>query len=231
MVEVLPFIRGLANDIRGALGDDHPGLIPTVMAAYALTSFLTGGIFVIMSLLKLGNFVRFLLLSASQSSCLSSRFHIFLTLSLQGPSAPSESPSSSSDWGCLSLLRHLRFPSRMWGPQSSRILISVYLRPRSCLLSFSHCLCAPASFKCGCAVSHVLRTSSLCTSSLSPSSSGLRFVHCTFLKPILFQKGGYSTWPRRPILLRSSPAGITGHCLILCVSHQLGGFSFFVFID
>jgi MFS superfamily sulfate permease-like transporter len=58
LVEVLPFVRGLANDIRAALGDDHPGLIPTVMVAYALASLLTGGIFILLGLLKLGNLVR-----------------------------------------------------------------------------------------------------------------------------------------------------------------------------
>ncbi|KAJ7698325.1 hypothetical protein B0H17DRAFT_1328630 [Mycena rosella] len=59
LVEVLPFIRGLATDIRGAIGDDHPGLVPTVMAAYALTSFLIGAVFLILGALKLGNLVPY----------------------------------------------------------------------------------------------------------------------------------------------------------------------------
>ncbi|KAJ7118124.1 hypothetical protein C8R44DRAFT_923357 [Mycena epipterygia] len=58
LVEILPFLQGVASNIRSVLGDDHPGLVPTVMAAYALTSFLTGAAFVILGLLKLGNFVR-----------------------------------------------------------------------------------------------------------------------------------------------------------------------------
>jgi SulP family sulfate permease len=62
LIEILPFLRGMASDIRGVLGDDHPGLIPTVMAAYALTSFLTGAAFLILGLLKIGNLVCFYLL-------------------------------------------------------------------------------------------------------------------------------------------------------------------------
>ncbi|KAF7341302.1 hypothetical protein MVEN_01866400 [Mycena venus] len=59
LIEILPFLRGVANDIRAVLGDSHPGLIPTVMAAYALTSFLTGTAFVILGILKLGNLVAY----------------------------------------------------------------------------------------------------------------------------------------------------------------------------
>jgi SulP family sulfate permease len=58
LIEILPFLRGIGSDIRGALGDSHPGLIPTVMAAYALTSFLTGAAFIVLGLLKLGTLVR-----------------------------------------------------------------------------------------------------------------------------------------------------------------------------
>ncbi|KAF8207343.1 sulfate transporter family-domain-containing protein [Mycena galopus ATCC 62051] len=59
LMEILPFLRGVASDIRGALGDDHPGLIPTVMAAYALTSFLTGCAFFVLGLLRLGTVVAY----------------------------------------------------------------------------------------------------------------------------------------------------------------------------
>jgi hypothetical protein len=57
-IEILPFLRGVATDIRGALGDNHPGLVPTVMAAYALTSVLTRAAFILLGVLKLGNLVR-----------------------------------------------------------------------------------------------------------------------------------------------------------------------------
>jgi SulP family sulfate permease len=57
LMEILPFLRGVASNIRDALGDGHPALIPTVMAAYALTSFLTGLAFIILGLLRLGTVV------------------------------------------------------------------------------------------------------------------------------------------------------------------------------
>ncbi|KAJ7277636.1 hypothetical protein C8J57DRAFT_1713361 [Mycena rebaudengoi] len=59
LIEILPFLRGIGSDIRGALGDSHPGLIPTVMAAYTLTSFLTGAAFIVLGLLKLGTLVAY----------------------------------------------------------------------------------------------------------------------------------------------------------------------------
>jgi len=58
LIEILPFLRGVASDIRDALGADNPALVPTVMAAYALTSFLTGFIFILLGALKLGGLVR-----------------------------------------------------------------------------------------------------------------------------------------------------------------------------
>jgi MFS superfamily sulfate permease-like transporter len=57
LIEILPFLRGIASDIARALGSSHPGLIPTVMAAYALTSLLTGAAFILLGLLKLGTLV------------------------------------------------------------------------------------------------------------------------------------------------------------------------------
>ncbi|KAJ7036917.1 hypothetical protein C8F04DRAFT_457262 [Mycena alexandri] len=59
LIEILPFLRGVAIDIRGALGDDHPGLVPTVMAAYALSSILTGVAFLLLGLLKIGSLVAY----------------------------------------------------------------------------------------------------------------------------------------------------------------------------
>jgi hypothetical protein len=57
LIEILPFLRGVGSDIRNALGSDNPALVPTVLAAYALTSFLTGFVFIVLGLLKLGNLV------------------------------------------------------------------------------------------------------------------------------------------------------------------------------
>ncbi|KAK7464495.1 hypothetical protein VKT23_006664 [Stygiomarasmius scandens] len=59
LIEILPFLRGVASDIRSALGDDNPALVPTVFAAYALTSFLTGAVFVLLGMLRLGKLVAY----------------------------------------------------------------------------------------------------------------------------------------------------------------------------
>ncbi|KAF9467786.1 sulfate transporter family-domain-containing protein [Collybia nuda] len=59
LIEILPFLQGIGNDLRGALGADNPALVPTVMAAYALTSFLTGFVFIVLGVLKLGNVVAY----------------------------------------------------------------------------------------------------------------------------------------------------------------------------
>ncbi|KIJ65769.1 hypothetical protein HYDPIDRAFT_27003 [Hydnomerulius pinastri MD-312] len=58
LIEVLPFLRGIATSIQQTLGDDSPNLLPTVVAAYALTSFLTGAIFVLLGVFRCGRLVR-----------------------------------------------------------------------------------------------------------------------------------------------------------------------------
>ena len=57
LIEVLPFMRDVASDIRDALGDDNPAVVPTVMVAYSLSSFLIGIIFLVLGALGLGRFV------------------------------------------------------------------------------------------------------------------------------------------------------------------------------
>ncbi|KIJ65767.1 hypothetical protein HYDPIDRAFT_87501 [Hydnomerulius pinastri MD-312] len=57
LIEVLPFLRGIATSIQQKLGDDSPNLLPTVVAAYALTSFLTGAIFVLLGVFRCGRLV------------------------------------------------------------------------------------------------------------------------------------------------------------------------------
>ncbi len=42
LIEILPFLRGIGSDIRDVLGPDNPSLVPTVFAAYAMSSFLIG---------------------------------------------------------------------------------------------------------------------------------------------------------------------------------------------
>ncbi|KAJ7849763.1 hypothetical protein B0H13DRAFT_1644882 [Mycena leptocephala] len=57
LIEILPFLRAIATSIRLNLGDDHPGLLPTAMAAYAITSFLTGACFIVLGALRCGRLV------------------------------------------------------------------------------------------------------------------------------------------------------------------------------
>lgn len=98
LIEVLPFLRGAANDIRAVLGDDHPGLIPTVMAVYALTSFLTGAAFVVLGVLKLGNLVLAPPILRLRVRSLLSRSRISRRLCSPALSAPSGSLCLLSDW-------------------------------------------------------------------------------------------------------------------------------------
>lgn len=57
LIEVLPFMRSVASDIRDALGDDNPAVVPTVMVAYSLSSFLIGIIFLVLGALGIGRLV------------------------------------------------------------------------------------------------------------------------------------------------------------------------------
>ncbi|KAL8690020.1 MAG: hypothetical protein Q9224_004506 [Gallowayella concinna] len=59
LIEILPFLRGIGSDIQHSLGDDNPALIPTVMVAYALTSFLIGILFIALGVCKAGRWVAY----------------------------------------------------------------------------------------------------------------------------------------------------------------------------
>ncbi|KAL8654946.1 MAG: hypothetical protein Q9210_001189 [Variospora velana] len=59
LIEILPFLRGIASDLQNSLGDESPKLIPTVMVAYALTSFLIGAVFILLGTLKAGRLVAY----------------------------------------------------------------------------------------------------------------------------------------------------------------------------
>lgn len=54
LIEVLPFLRGIAMDIQASLEHDSPKLLPTVVTAYAMTSFLIAFCFLVLGLLRLG---------------------------------------------------------------------------------------------------------------------------------------------------------------------------------
>ncbi|KAF2727544.1 hypothetical protein EJ04DRAFT_594717 [Polyplosphaeria fusca] len=62
LIEVLPFLRNIASSIQDRIGEGDPAILPTVMAAYALTSFLVAFVFIALGLLKCG---RLLTLPAS----------------------------------------------------------------------------------------------------------------------------------------------------------------------
>lgn len=57
LIEVLPFMRGVASDIRNGLGDDNPAVVPTVMVAYSLSSILIGILFLLLGALGFGPLV------------------------------------------------------------------------------------------------------------------------------------------------------------------------------
>ena len=57
LIEILPFLRGIGSDIESALGNESPALMPTVMFAYALTSFLIGILFFALGACKAGRLV------------------------------------------------------------------------------------------------------------------------------------------------------------------------------
>ncbi|KAK8118033.1 sulfate transporter family-domain-containing protein [Apiospora kogelbergensis] len=59
LIEVLPFMRSVASDIRDALGDDNPAVVPTVMVAYSLSSFLIGIIFLVLGALGIGRLISY----------------------------------------------------------------------------------------------------------------------------------------------------------------------------
>ncbi|KAF2089134.1 hypothetical protein K490DRAFT_38608 [Saccharata proteae CBS 121410] len=60
MIEVVPFFHKMTYVIMGYMGEAEPrAIIATVILAYALSSILTGLIFLILGLFKLGNLVSF----------------------------------------------------------------------------------------------------------------------------------------------------------------------------
>lgn len=59
LAEVLPFLRNIAIAIQKELGQSHPGILPTTVVAYALTSFLLGAMFTVLAVLKCGRLVGY----------------------------------------------------------------------------------------------------------------------------------------------------------------------------
>lgn len=54
LAEALPFLRSIAASIQKELGSGHPGVLPTTMVAYALTSLLLGAVFLLLAALRCG---------------------------------------------------------------------------------------------------------------------------------------------------------------------------------
>lgn len=54
LIEVLPFLRGISGDLQTTLGPDSAQLVPTVLAAYAMTSVVIGAGFIVLGLFRLG---------------------------------------------------------------------------------------------------------------------------------------------------------------------------------
>ncbi|KAF8621955.1 hypothetical protein AX15_007386 [Amanita polypyramis BW_CC] len=60
MIEVIPFFHVMANSIANQIGEDHPReIIATTLVVYALSSILTGLVFLLLGALKLGAIVGF----------------------------------------------------------------------------------------------------------------------------------------------------------------------------
>ena len=57
LIEILPFLRGIALSIQATLGSDSPRLLPTVLAAYAMASLLIGVVFLVLGALRCGRLV------------------------------------------------------------------------------------------------------------------------------------------------------------------------------
>lgn len=57
LIEILPFLRGIATSIQKRLGDDNPNILPTVMVAYTLTSFFIGITFISLAVFRCGRIV------------------------------------------------------------------------------------------------------------------------------------------------------------------------------
>lgn len=58
MIEVIPFLHSMVNTIAGHVADERQ-ILPTIMVCYALSSVMTGLVFFLLGLFKLGNIVGF----------------------------------------------------------------------------------------------------------------------------------------------------------------------------
>ena len=59
LLEAIPLLRKTALAIRDRLGENHPGVLPTTVAAYAVTSLLLGAVFTLLGCLNCGRLVGY----------------------------------------------------------------------------------------------------------------------------------------------------------------------------
>jgi MFS superfamily sulfate permease-like transporter len=59
LAELIPFFRSIASTIQSNLGAGHPGVLPTTMAAFAMSSVLLGIVFVLLAALRCGSLVGY----------------------------------------------------------------------------------------------------------------------------------------------------------------------------
>jgi MFS superfamily sulfate permease-like transporter len=59
LAELLPFLRNIASAIQDDLGVSHPGVLPTTMTAFSMTSILLGLVFLLLAALRCGNLVGY----------------------------------------------------------------------------------------------------------------------------------------------------------------------------
>ena len=60
MIEVMPFLHIICKIIEGNIGESmKESVLPTIMVCYALSTILTGVVFLLLGYYKLGNAVQF----------------------------------------------------------------------------------------------------------------------------------------------------------------------------
>lgn len=59
LAELLPFFRSIASRIQSELGSMHPGVLPTTMVAFALSSLMLGLLFLMLAALRCGSLVAY----------------------------------------------------------------------------------------------------------------------------------------------------------------------------
>lgn len=59
LAELLPVYRSIASAIEKDLGSSHPGVLPTTMTAFAMSSILLGLVYLLLAALQCGSLVDY----------------------------------------------------------------------------------------------------------------------------------------------------------------------------